>query len=159
MYQACVSSLHFPPESFRRLDESDDADFYAEQRLVTHIDDATIAALTQLYRERLPAGGAILDLMSSWVSHLPPEIGFARVAGLGMNRYELQQNPRLTDFVIHNLNATPELPYPEWKLRCGRQRGVDPIAHAAGRGVRVRAPRPQTRRTGPGRHVTSLLSD
>jgi len=108
-----VSSLRFPPEFFRRLDESDDADFYAEPRLVTHIDDATIAALTQLYRERLPAGGAILDLMSSWVSHLPADVGFARVAGLGMNRCELEHNPRLTDFAIHNLNAMPELPYPD----------------------------------------------
>lgn len=25
--------------------------------------------------ERIPAGGAVLDMMSSWVSHLPPEVG------------------------------------------------------------------------------------
>jgi SAM-dependent methyltransferase len=81
--------------------------------LVTHIDDATIAALTQVYRERLPAGGAILDLMSSWVSHLPSDHLYARVAGLGMNRIELEHNPRLTDFVVHDLNAAPELPYPD----------------------------------------------
>jgi len=103
----------FPPEFFRRFDEADDAEFYAEPRLVTHIDDATIAALTDLYREVLPPGGAVLDLMSSWVSHLPPEMSFARIAGLGMNRIELERNPRLTDFVVHDLNATPELPYPD----------------------------------------------
>jgi SAM-dependent methyltransferase len=103
----------FPPEFFRRFDEADDGEFYREPRLVTHIDDATIAALTQLYREVLPPGGALLDLMSSWVSHLPPEMSFARVAGLGMNRTELAHNPRLTDFVVHDLNATPELPYPD----------------------------------------------
>ena len=58
-------------ELFRRVDESPDALFYEVPRLVTHIDDPAIAAVTQLYREYFPAGGAILDLMSSWVSHLP----------------------------------------------------------------------------------------
>ena len=103
----------FPPEIFRRIDESDDALFYEQPRLVTHIDDATIDRLTQLYREVLPAGGVILDLMSSWVSHLPPEVPFARVAGLGMNRVELEHNPRLSDHVVQDLNAAPELPYPD----------------------------------------------
>jgi SAM-dependent methyltransferase len=103
--------MRLPPELFRRFDESPDAEFYAGPRLVTHIDDATIAALTQLYREVLPPVGGILDLMSSWVSHLPPEIPYGRVAGLGLNRVELEHNPRLTDLVVHDLNAEPELPY------------------------------------------------
>lgn len=98
-------------DSFRRLDENPDAEFYAVPRLVTHIDDATIAALTRVYRELLPAGGDVLDLMSSWVSHLPPEVDYGRVAGLGMNRVELEHNPRLTEFVVHDLNLDPELPY------------------------------------------------
>jgi SAM-dependent methyltransferase len=102
----------FPPEFFRRLDESDDREFYTMPRLVTHIDDATIAALTQFYREVLPPGGALLDLMSSWVSHLPPEMTFIRVAGLGMNRVELEANRRLTDIAVHDLNVDPELPFP-----------------------------------------------
>lgn len=101
------------PQLFRRIDESDDADFYATPRLVTHIDDATIAALTDFYRERLPPGGVILDLMSSWVSHLPDNPTFARVAGLGMNEIELQNNPRLGDHVVHDLNVQPDLPYPD----------------------------------------------
>ena len=106
-----MSRVQLPAEFFRRLDESDDLAFYAEPRLVTHIDDATIAALTQVYREELPAGGVVLDLMSSWISHLPAEVAYARVAGLGMNRVELEHNPRLTDFVIQDLNVTPELPF------------------------------------------------
>ena len=101
------------PELFRRVDESPDALFYREPRLVTHIDDATIEALTKLYRELLPAGGRVLDLMSSWVSHLPPEIHYARVAGLGMNRADLERNPRLDEHCVHDLNADPELPYPD----------------------------------------------
>lgn len=100
-----------PPELFRRLDESSDADFYAVPRLVTHIDDATIAALTAFYRERIPAGAHVLDLMSSWVSHLPPDIDYARVAGLGMNREELARNLRLTERVVQDLNITPPLPW------------------------------------------------
>lgn len=93
------------------MDESEDAAFYTEPRLVTHIDDATIAALTQVYREELPAGGIVLDLMSSWISHLPAETSYARVAGLGMNRVELEHNSRLTDFVVQDLNVAPELPF------------------------------------------------
>ena len=103
----------FPPGFFERLDESDDERFYAQPRLVTHIDDATIEVLTGLYREQLPAGAHVLDLMSSWVSHLPPEVGYPRVAGLGMNRPELEANPRLHDFEVHNLNREPELPFGE----------------------------------------------
>lgn len=102
-----------PPELFRRQDEAPDAEFYAIPRFVTHIDPETIAALTHAYRELLPERGSLLDLMSSWVSHLPPEVAYARVAGLGMNREELRANARLTDFAVHDLNAEPELPYPD----------------------------------------------
>jgi cyclopropane fatty-acyl-phospholipid synthase-like methyltransferase len=103
----------FPPDFFRRMDESPDADFYRDPRFVTHLDDATIAALTQVYRELVRPGSHVLDLMSSWVSHLPPDVPYDRVAGLGMNRQELERNPRLTDFIVHDLNATSELPYPD----------------------------------------------
>ena len=103
----------FPPGFFRRMDESPDDEFYREPRFVTHIDDATIAALTQVYRELIPPRAHILDLMSSWVSHLPPEMPYERVAGLGMNRQELERNPRLTEFVVHDLNSVSELPYPD----------------------------------------------
>ena len=101
----------FPPEFFHRIDESRDELFYGEPRFVTHIDDATIEALTELYRELIPAGVAVLDLMSSWVSHLPDDAEYSRVAGLGMNHEELASNPRLSDFAVHDLNAEPELPY------------------------------------------------
>lgn len=98
-------------EHFRRYDESPDDQFYREPRLVTHIDDAAIAAATAFYRDLLPAGGRILDLMSSWVSHLPPEVEFAAVAGVGMNAAELDANARLTERVVQDLNADPTLPW------------------------------------------------
>ena len=100
-----------PAEAFRRADESPDGGFYAAPRLVTHIDDAAVAAVTQLYRDLLPPGGAVLDLMSSWVSHLPDEVAYGRVAGLGMNADELAANPRLTERHVQDLNADPRLPY------------------------------------------------
>jgi SAM-dependent methyltransferase len=96
---------------FRRYDESPDTWFYRQPRLVTHIDDAAIAAVTQLYRELFPPGGAVLDLMSSWVSHLPPEIAYRRVVGLGLNQQELEANPRLDGWVVHDLNDEPALPF------------------------------------------------
>lgn len=100
-----------PPGAFRRLDETPDAEFYRQPRFVTHIDDAAIAAVTQLYREYLPAGGAVLDLMSSWVSHLPAEVAYRRVVGLGMNERELRANLRLTGYVVQDLNQQPHLPF------------------------------------------------
>ena len=100
-----------PPQAFARMDESPDEEFYGEPRLVTHIDERAIAAVTQLYRETLPAGGAVLDLMSSWISHLPPEMSFRKVVGLGMNEEELRANPRLHAYTVHNLNDHPGLPY------------------------------------------------
>ena len=97
-------------EAFRRTDETPDEEFYRTPRLVTHIDEGAIAAVTQLYREFFPPGGEILDLMSSWVSHLPPEVEYQRVIGLGMNEVELRRNKRLDSYIVQNLNANPQLP-------------------------------------------------
>ena len=97
--------------AFDRYDTAPDTLFYAQPRFVEHIDDAAIADVVRIHRERLPAGGTILDLMSSWVSHLPDDVTYARVAGLGMNDAELARNPRLNDFVVHDLNAQPSLPF------------------------------------------------
>ena len=101
----------FPTGAFRRYDETPDERFYSIPRLVTHIDERAIAAVKQLYREHFPPGGAILDLMSSWISHLPPEVTYDRVVGLGMNEVELKENPRLDEYVIQDLNANPKLPF------------------------------------------------
>ena len=104
-------SSRLPEEAFRRYDESPDEEFYRLPRFVTHIDDRAIAAVTQLYREHFPPGGSILDLMSSWVSHLPEEVRYERVVGLGMNEAELRRNPRLDAYVVQNLNTDPRLPF------------------------------------------------
>ena len=79
--------------------------------MVVHIDPETIEALTTFYSELLFEGADLLDLMSSWVSHLPPSPRMGSVAGLGMNEAELAANPRLSERVVHDLNENPRLPY------------------------------------------------
>ncbi len=106
----------FPARAFTKADPSPDPLFYRQPRLVAHIDDGAIAAVTQLYRETLPPDGAILDLMSSWISHLPPEMEFSRVIGHGMNATELAANPRLDDWFVQDLNADPVLKLPDDSL-------------------------------------------
>jgi SAM-dependent methyltransferase len=94
----------------RKWDPSDDALFYAEPRLVHHLDGAFRARLTELYRERIPAGAVVLDLMSSWVSHLPDDVTYASVIGHGLNAKELSANPRLDRHWVQNLNVDQRLP-------------------------------------------------
>ena len=101
----------YPQGAFRRADESDDPFFYREPRLVVHIDDHAIEAVRGYYRQVLPTGGAFLDLMSSWRSHLPDDAALGRVTGLGLNRVELDENPQLTERVVHDLNTEPALPF------------------------------------------------
>ena len=100
-----------PPEAYARHDESPDDGFYSLPRKVVHIDDGAMAALGRLYAERLPAGGRILDLMSSWRSHFPGHLRFREVVGLGMNAEEMTDNPQLTSVVVHDLNRDPRLPF------------------------------------------------
>src|SRR5581483_34810 len=98
-------------EFFDRLDDEPDEQFYSAPRLVQHIDDAAIAAVGALYAELLPERADILDLQSSWVSHLPESFAVRTLTGLGMNADELAANPRLTSWTVHNLNRDPCLPY------------------------------------------------
>ena len=99
-----------PAGAFAKQDDGDDLAFYAPPRLVTHIDEAAVAALTARYRDLLPAGGRVLDLMSSWVSHLPADRTYAKVVGHGMNARELAANPRLDRWFVQDLNLEPHLP-------------------------------------------------
>lgn len=102
----------YPPEYFAREDERDDSLFYSMPRKVVHIDDVAVRTLTNTYHDLLPADAVILDLMSSWRSHLPVEhIQPRRVIGLGMNTAEMDDNPQLDEFIVHDLNATPQLPF------------------------------------------------
>jgi SAM-dependent methyltransferase len=101
------------PHQRQKLDPTQDDVFYSVPRLVTHVDEGFISQLTDLYQQRLPAGGRILDLMSSWVSHLPKDVAFEWVEGHGMNEEELRKNPRLDHYFVQNLNANQHLPFPD----------------------------------------------
>ena len=101
----------FGPEHFRRDDERPDAVFYAEPRLVVHIDQFAIKAIGEYLSGVLPSGGVILDLMSSWRSHLPESRPRGKVVGLGLNAVEMRENPQVDDALVHDLNANPTLPF------------------------------------------------
>lgn len=101
------------PNQRLKLDDTDDQVFYAYPRFVTHVDEGFIQQLTDLYRDRLQPDMHILDMMSSWVSHLPEEMQFAHIEGHGLNAEELQRNPRLNHYFVQNLNENPQLPLPD----------------------------------------------
>lgn len=105
----------FKPDDFLRYDERPDTEFYSFPRIVTHIDDAAIGALTKYYEGALPPpgtpGAAVLDMCSSWISHYPKGYKQERVVGMGLNEEELRRNPVLTEFLVQDLNANPKLPF------------------------------------------------
>ena len=100
-----------PVAWFERADDEIDDVFYEHPRMVAHVDEATLLSLTDFYRNFVPAHADVLDLMSSWISHLPQELALSRVAGLGMNAQELAANTQLTEWCVQNLNRNPVLPY------------------------------------------------
>ena len=114
---------HFPltAEHLRRIDESRDTQFYAQPRIgVHHIDEQAQKALQAYYRRMLPKGGAVLDLMSSWTSHLAEGAGanredghFARLSITGISEPELRANPGAHDYHAHDINQTPSLAHYE----------------------------------------------
>ena len=107
-----ADALGLPPQAFARQDEGADLAFYEPARLVTHIDDVAINALTSRYASLLRPDDRVLDLMSSWVSHLPDGLALD-VAGHGMNAAELEANPRLGRWFVQDLNRNVVLPEPD----------------------------------------------
>ncbi len=103
----------FPPGFFDRQDDADDERFYGPDRFVTHIDEGAVAAVGALYEE-LAVEGDVLDLMASWVSHFPARPRHLVV--LGMNERELAANPQAADWVVHDLNRHPRLPFDDHRF-------------------------------------------
>lgn len=101
----------FSSEAFRRDDETPDTLFYGEPRLVQHIDDTAAEMVRNTYARFVKNNMDVLDLMSSWQSHLPDRIKFSRLVGLGLNERELEKNTRLSEQVIQDLNLSPVLPF------------------------------------------------
>ena len=117
--------------SFRRLDEKPDAEYYINPRFVEHIDEKAVSALLAFHSKQLDELASklyqnnrkvdILDICSSWTSHIPLSSYPSRtegtfpniVVGLGMNKAELDRNSQLSERVVQDLNISPILPFKE----------------------------------------------
>lgn len=108
-----AATRFFDGPVFERDDPDDDRRFYDQARMVQHIDERAIATISDLYGRLIPPRARVLDLMSSWTSHLPNDLETASVRGLGMNAAELSANARLRAYDVHDLNRVPRLPYPD----------------------------------------------
>jgi len=103
----------FSDHPFKREDETGDTLFYQRPRLVNHIDNRAIDTISALYGSLIKPGMDVLDLMSAWRSHVPVKAGLKSLVGLGMNAEEMAANPQLTDYMVHDLNVEPQLPFPD----------------------------------------------
>eukprot|EP00171_Calliarthron_tuberculosum_P008524 IDg8524t1 len=140
----------FSENEFRRQDEREDAYFYAEPRIgVFHIDEFAVRALMAYYQRTLPPSADVLDLCSSWISHLPPNYSEKSLTILGMSKQELDANKRATARVVQDVNRNPILPFADASFdvvtnavsveyvdtcvgaRGGARRGADAAAAAA----------------------------
>ena len=101
----------FNSDAFSREDEHSDSRFYSEPRYVQHIDDTAIEMVRNTYGRFLKDDMRVLDLMSSWKSHLPENTSFQRLVGLGLNERELKKNPRLSESIVQDLNLNSVLPF------------------------------------------------
>jgi len=108
----------FIAQDFFRVDNNDDPLFYKVPKLVYHIDEPAVAALTQYYRKNIRPGSRILDICSSWVSHYPMEFPstMKRICATGISEMELQYNDQVTNgcYQQADLNVEPvRLNYPD----------------------------------------------
>jgi SAM-dependent methyltransferase len=103
----------YPNDAFSRLDETDDKIFYARDRFVSHLDSLALSTIEKLIGDLVvEEKPVVLDLMAGWDSHIPKDLNPGKVMGLGLNENELKENPALSDYVIHDLNEDPILPFP-----------------------------------------------
>ena len=102
-----------------KIDIADDQIFYDKPRYVHHLSNSFRTRLTNLYSQYLRNHHVILDLMSSWVSHLPSNISYKKVIGHGMNEAELSSNERLDRFFVQNLNKKQNMPIEDSSVDVG----------------------------------------
>ena len=102
---------YFSDDAFVRDDDQPDANFYRKPRFVCHIDDTACEMVRNTYGRFLTDGMQVLDLMSSWQSHIHANLKLDRLVGLGLNEDELNRNSQLSDVRVHDLNADSKLPF------------------------------------------------
>lgn len=113
-----ITPKEFRKSDFNRLDESDDSRFYLTPRFVEHIDQNAVSKLTKFHENEIKRMIQqqqvqkidVLDLCSSWVSHIPQNLPINNFIVLGMNREELDANPLKTDVIVQDLNKVTRIP-------------------------------------------------
>ena len=93
----------------KKLDESNDEEFYSEPKFVYHLDSNFRQYLSQVYKDEINEYSTVLDLMSSWDSYLPKENTYQKVIGHGLNKKELERNNILDSFWVQNFNLNQDL--------------------------------------------------
>ena len=94
----------------KKLDESNDEEFYSEPKFVYHLDANFRHCLSNIYKNEISDHSTVLDLMSSWDSYLPEEKKYKKVIGHGLNRQELEKNKIFDTYWIQNFNLNQEIP-------------------------------------------------
>ncbi len=94
----------------KKLDESNDEEFYSDPKFVYHLDSNFRKYLSSVYKNEIKENSTVLDLMSSWDSYLPYEKKYKKVIGHGLNKEELERNKSFNSFWIQNFNLSQEIP-------------------------------------------------
>ena len=94
----------------KKLDESNDEEFYSDPKFVYHLDANFRNYLSSLYKNEINDYSTVLDLMSSWDSYLPKEKRYKKVIGHGLNKEELERNKILNSFWVQNFNLNQKIP-------------------------------------------------
>jgi hypothetical protein len=100
--------------SFARLDSQPDTIFYQDPRFTEHVDDNAVKLMTNYISSVLHPNDVVLDLCSSWTSHIDKSTleKVGKISGLGLNEEELQRNQSLHDYIVQDLNASSDLKLP-----------------------------------------------
>ena len=107
------ASDYLTGNAFEREDSKADSVFYENPRFTQHLDDTALSMVKNTYNRFLSDGMQVLDLMSSWQSHIPVRHRLKQVVGLGLNQSELDRNHQLTESIVQDLNVDPKLPFPD----------------------------------------------
>ncbi|KAI0996707.1 hypothetical protein K3495_g11476 [Podosphaera aphanis] len=101
--------IEYKSEDFDRQEISPDISWYSYPRFVQHVDDKAESILTDYYAQKIKSEHNVVDIGSSWVSHLPKDLKLNSLVGYGLNKEELERNPHLTEYYVKDLNSTPSL--------------------------------------------------
>ena len=118
-------------ENFRRLDERNDEEFYSQPKLVEHVDEHAVRLLKEYHGEAIKRINRrksaneddpvnVFDVCCSHSSHLPVAYNAPggrstyKVSGLGMNKFELENNQAINaERIVQNLNVKSSIPLPD----------------------------------------------